>query len=144
MRYKMKKIFLIIMILISLLSAQIFRQSESGDFQRKIEYLQDGILLRFDLKQVERIDMEGKPLMWEYKEFWIPLNMKITDIQKVIAEKGYKLAIDEIEYLQGKSSLETSTYWKIATVKLWLDDRNIEYPIEATKNELQLIVNGVK
>jgi len=140
----MKKILMIIVVLTMCLSAQVFRQSESGSLQRKIEYLQDGILLRFDLKQVERIDMEGKPLMWEYKEFWIPLNMKITDIQKVIAEKGYKLAIDEIEYLQGKSSLETSTNWEIATIKLWLDDRNIEYPIEATKNELQLIVNGVK
>ena len=144
MRYKMKKIFLIIMILISLLSAQIFRQSESGDFQRKIEYLQDGILLRFDFKQVERINMEGKSLMWEYKEFWIPLNITIPDIQKVIAKKGYKLAIDEIEYLQGKNSLETSTNWEIATIKLWLDDRNIKYPIEVTKSKLQLIVNKVK
>jgi len=121
----------------------MFRQPESGIKQRKIEYLQGGILLRFDFKQVERINMESKSPMWRYKEFWVPLNMTISSIQKLIAEKGYKLAEDEIEYLQGKNSIETEIYWQAETIQFWLNDRGIKYPVNTIKEELQSIVKKI-
>ena len=95
----MKKILMVLVILTMFLSAQIFRHSESGIKQRKIEYTQGGVLLRFDFKQVERIDMDSKSLMWKYQEFWIPLDMELADIQKLIGEKGYKLTDDDIKTL---------------------------------------------
>ena len=142
----MKKILLMVLVLTVFASAQIFRPSESGTQQPKIEYLQDGILLRFDFVQTEQIDMDGgKSLMWKYQEFWIPLNMSISGIQKYIGEKGYKLAVDEIEYLQGKSSVETATYWEVPTIRLWLKDNGV--PMSETdgltKDELQLMVKGI-
>ncbi len=78
----------------------IFRQSESVTKQPKIEHLQGGILLRFDFMQTEQIDIDGdKSLIWKYNEFWIPLEMTISDIQDYIGEKGYELTTDDIEYL---------------------------------------------
>lgn len=138
----MKKIMIIILAMTMLVNAQVFRSAESGSKQRKIEYLQGGILLRFDFIQTERIDMDGKSLMWKYQEFWIPLNMAISGIQKYIGEKGYSLAVDEIEYLQGLNSLETETYWQIETIQFWLADRGVEYPADATKDELQSMVKS--
>jgi len=139
----MKKILVIILILTMIVNAQIFRQSGSGSKQRKIEYLQGGILLRFDFVQTEQVDMDGeKSLMWKYQEFWIPLKMTISEVQKTIAAKGYKLAADEIEYLQGKNSLETETYWQVETIQFWLADRGIKYPADAEKSELQSMVKG--
>ena len=42
-----------------------------------------------------------------------------------------------LEYLQGMNLFDTSTYWKIATVKMWLDDRGISYEDDWTGDELQ-------
>ena len=103
----MRKILIVLMVLTMFLGAQIFRHSESGIKQPKIEYTQGGILLRFDFVQTERIEMEGnKSLMWEYQEFWIPLNMTITDIQKLIGEKGYKLTGGDIKTLTAGRAIE--------------------------------------
>jgi len=138
----MKKIMIIILAMTMLVSAQVFRQSESGSQQRKIEYLQGGVLLRFDFVQTERIEIDGKTLMWKYNEFWIPLNMTISGVQKYIGDKGYSMAADETEYLQGLNSLETETYWQVETIQFWLNDRGVEYPADATKDELQSMVKS--
>ena len=62
-----------------------YRNSESNIKPKLVEYLQDGILLRFDIKKVQREDSE----MFEYKEFWFELNAQ--NIEEVVNEKGFKL-----------------------------------------------------
>ena|GEM_PF-1645265 len=111
----MKKILLVVLILTMFASAQIFRPSEGGTQQPKIEYLQGGILLRFDFRQIEQIDMDGnKSIMWKYQEFWIPLDMSEVEIQRVIGIKGYKLGTDDIKkltHLEGnQTSIDTARY----------------------------------
>ena len=111
----MKKILLMVLVLTVFASAQIFRPSEGGTQQPKIEYLQGGILLRFDFRQIEQIDMDGnKSIMWKYQEFWIPLDMSEVEIQRVIGIKGYKLGTDDIKkltHLEGnQTSIDTARY----------------------------------
>lgn len=62
-----------------------YRNSESNIKPKLVEYLQDGILLRFDIKKVQREDGE----MFEYKEFWFELDAQ--NIEEVVNEKGFKL-----------------------------------------------------
>ena len=62
-----------------------YRNSESNIKPKLVEYLQDGILLRFDIKKVQREDGE----IFEYKEFWFELNAQ--NIEEVVNEKGFKL-----------------------------------------------------
>lgn len=127
----MKKILMVLIVLTMFLSAQIFRHSESGIKQRKIEYTQGGVLLRFDFKQVERIDMDSKSLMWEYQEFWIPLDMELADIQKLIGEKGYKLTDDDIK---------TLVIGKVNLYGVEIDSVDIADMTEKDFNELWLLL----
>ena len=127
----MKKILMVLIVLTMFLSAQIFRHSESGIKQRKIEYTQGGVLLRFGFKQVERIDMDSKSLMWEYQEFWIPLDMELADIQKLIGEKGYKLTDDDIK---------TLVIGKVNLYGVEIDSVDIADMTEKDFNELWLLL----
>ena len=62
-----------------------YRNSESNIKPKLVEYLQDGILLRFDIKKVQKENGE----MFEYKEFWFELNAQ--NIEEVVNGKGFKL-----------------------------------------------------
>ena len=55
-----------------------YRNSESNIKPRLVEFLQDGVFLRFDIKKVQREDSE----MFEYKEFWFELNAQ--NIEEVV------------------------------------------------------------
>ena len=130
----MKKLTLILMISTMLFGEHIFRHSESGIHQPEIEYLQGGILYRYDYTQVEKTGIEGKTIVWKYKEYWLEKDVTSEEAVEIIGED---LSQDVLEYLQGMNLFDTSTYWKIATVKMWLDDRGISYEDDWTGDELQ-------
>ena len=62
-----------------------YRDSESNNSPLLVEKTQGGILIRFDIKKVAR----EETTMYKYKEFWFDL--KATDIEKVVNEKGFIL-----------------------------------------------------
>ena len=62
-----------------------YRNSESNNSPKLVEKTQGGILIRFDIEEVQR----EETTMFEYKEFWFDL--KATDIEKVVNEKGFIL-----------------------------------------------------
>ena len=65
-------VILCIMLVTGMLSAEyIYRSSESNTRFEEYEYLQGGILYRFDFRQVEIEGIEGETtLMWKYREIW--------------------------------------------------------------------------
>ena len=62
-----------------------YRNSESNNSPLLVEKTQGGILIRFDIEEVQR----EETTMFEYKEFWFDL--KATDIEEVVNEKGFIL-----------------------------------------------------
>ena len=58
-----------------------YRNSESNIKPKLVEYLQDGILLRFDIKKVQKENGE----MFEYFE------LNAQNIEEVVNGKGFKL-----------------------------------------------------
>ena len=62
-----------------------YRDSESNNSPLLVEKTQGGILIRFDIRGVQR----EEATMFEYKEFWFDL--KATDIEEVVNEKGFIL-----------------------------------------------------
>ena len=62
-----------------------YRDSESNNSPLLVEKTQGGILIRFDIEEVQR----EETTMFEYKEFWFDL--KATDIEEVVNEKGFIL-----------------------------------------------------
>ena len=67
------------------------RKSESNNSPLIVEYTQGGILMRFDIKEVEREDMEEVIKMYEYQEFWFSVNSTIDYIEKIVNEFKFKL-----------------------------------------------------
>ena len=65
-----------------------YRNSESNNSPKLVEKTQGGILIRFDIEEVQR----EETTMFEYKEFWFDL--KATDIEEVVNEKGFILTED--------------------------------------------------
>ena len=62
-----------------------YRNSESNNSPKLVEYTQGGILIRFDIKEAVKEDIT----FYQYKEFWFDL--KATDIEEVVNEKGFIL-----------------------------------------------------
>ena len=84
----MKKliILLTIFLVVTGLSAEyILRDSESNTKFNEFEYLQGGILYRFDFKQVDvpGIDKETTKI-WRYKEIWLPDTTDKTALNEII------------------------------------------------------------
>ena len=113
----MKKliVLMIMLFILSGLSADyILRTSESNTKFEEFEYLQGGILYRFDFKQVDVQGMDGEiTKMWRYKEILLP---KTTD----------KTALNEIIK---KEKIEVIA--KPTDIKIWKD--NIIKPVQILK-----------
>ena len=62
-----------------------YRNSESNNSPLLVEKTQGGILIRFDIEEAVKEDIT----FYQYKEFWFDL--KATDIEKVVNEKGFIL-----------------------------------------------------
>jgi len=71
-----------------------FRNSESTTSPQLVEYTQGGILIRFNIKPVER----EENIMYEYQEFWFDTNA--TDIEKVVNAEGFELTDEYIKLLK--------------------------------------------
>jgi len=74
----MKKITLLILLLItvSLFAGYKYRLSESAIEPQEIEYLQGGILVRWD------VQMDST--MYKYKEMWLPENTSEVEVYEYI------------------------------------------------------------
>ncbi len=99
----MKKLMitLVIIILAMSLSAEyILRNAESGTKFEEFEYLQGGILFRFDFKQVDVPGIEGEiTKIWRYKEIWLPDTTDKTALNEIIKDEkiGDKAKSDNLE-----------------------------------------------
>ena len=71
-----------------------YRDSESNNSPLLVEKTQGGILIRFDIKEAVKEDIT----FYQYKEFWFDL--KATDIEKVVNEKGFILTEEYKELLK--------------------------------------------
>jgi hypothetical protein len=68
----------------------ILRNSESNIKPELVVYLQDGILVHFNIQKVERTDMnEEVSTVFQYKEFWFDLEE--TNIEAIVSKNGFKL-----------------------------------------------------
>ena len=65
-----------------------YRNSESNNSPLLVEKTQGGILIRFDIEEAVKEDIT----FYQYKEFWFDL--KATDIEEVVNEKGFILTED--------------------------------------------------
>jgi len=63
----------------------IFRNSESNNSPLLVEKTQGGMLIRFDIKEVQR----EETTMFAYKEFWFDL--ATPNIEQVVTEHGFEL-----------------------------------------------------
>ena len=99
----MKKLMitLVIIILAMSISAEyILRNAESGTKFEEFEYLQGGILFRFDFKQVDVPGIEGEiTKIWRYKEIWLPDTTDKTALNEIIKDEkiGDKAKSDNLE-----------------------------------------------
>jgi len=92
----MKKLMitLVIIILAMSLSAEyILRNAESGTKFEEFEYLQGGILFRFDFKQVDVPGIEGEiTKIWKYKEICLPKTTDKTALNEIIKKEKIEAA----------------------------------------------------
>jgi len=70
------------------MKVHIFRKSESSRAPKLVEYLQNGILIRFNIQEVMRDDV----LVMEYDEFWFDL--KEPNIEDIVNDGGFALSND--------------------------------------------------
>ena len=91
-------VILYIMLVTGMLSAEyIIRDSESNTRFSEYEYLQGGILYRFDFRQVE---IEGETtMMWKYREIWLPEEVTKKELEEIILKEhiGKKAKSDNLE-----------------------------------------------
>lgn len=69
----------------------ILRKAESNISPKLVEYLQSGIIIRFDIKEAIRLNDE-KTTVFEYKEFWFDIGT--NNIEEVVKANGYLLTSD--------------------------------------------------
>jgi hypothetical protein len=75
------------------------RNSESNIKPKLVEYLQDGILIRFDIKQEERTDMNDEiSTLFKYKEFWF--DKEDQNIEARVSENGFEFTDDYKQLLK--------------------------------------------
>ena len=92
----MKKliILLTIFLVVTGLSAEyILRDSESNTKFEEFEYLQGGILYRFDFKQVDVQGIDGETTkIWKYKEICLPKTTDKTALNEIIKKEKIEAA----------------------------------------------------
>lgn len=70
------------------------RNSESTDSPQLVEYLQNGVLVRFNIQQETRDETPR----YIYDEFWF--DASATNIEKVVNEKGFVLTDEHKKLLK--------------------------------------------
>lgn len=75
------------------MKAHKFRNSESNTMPKLVEFLQNGILIRFNINSEPRTDIEGQSSnIFVYQEFWFDL--EAADIEEVVNSYGYQLSAE--------------------------------------------------
>ena len=101
-------ILMCLILIITCLSAEyIIRDSESNTKFGEYEYLQGGILYRFDFKQVEIITERDTAFMWRYKEIWLPESINKEQMERII----------KTEKIEKKAMSGNLEIWKKNTIK---------------------------
>lgn len=69
------------------------RKSESNIPQKIVEYLQAGILIRFNEEKFEVTEFEGsdKNKIFRCDEFWFSLDSTIEEIKIILKNEGFEL-----------------------------------------------------
>ena len=76
------------------------RKAESTLSPKLVEYLQGGILIRFNIKKTTRKNEDGsKNQFFEYDEFWF--DPKTANIADVVKANGFVLTKKHIQLLKG-------------------------------------------
>jgi hypothetical protein len=73
------------------------RKSESTRSPLLVEYTQGGILMRFNIQEVMRMDIEYPSVIFTYDEFWFDINE--PDIEVIVADNGFLLTAEYKEEL---------------------------------------------
>lgn len=105
----MKKLIILILLamFVTSLHGYIIRDSESNTKFGEYEYLQGGILYRFDFKQVEIITERYTTSMWRYKEIWLPESINKEQMERII----------KTEKIENKAMSGNLEIWKKNTIK---------------------------
>jgi len=57
------------------------RKSESNIKQPAFEYLQEGILIRYNFEETTREGIDGEPQrMWKYDELWVRKEIRVEEL----------------------------------------------------------------
>lgn len=65
------------------------RQSESKDYPQQLEHLQEGILVRVDVKEKTTEPNNETETHYVYQEFWFPEGSSLDYIREVVVGLGY-------------------------------------------------------
>lgn len=106
-------VILCIMLVTGMLSAEyIYRPSESNTRFGEYEYLQGGILYRFDFRQVEIEEFDGETtMMWKYQEIWLSEEVTKKELEEIILKEkiGKKAKADNLETFKNNTIKPTQT-----------------------------------
>ena len=69
------------------------RNSESNNSPELVKFTQGGILIRFNITEVTRDEVQ----MYEYKEFWVELNE--SNIETIVTNEGFELTNEHKQLL---------------------------------------------
>lgn len=70
------------------------RKSNSVEYPSLVEYLQAGILIRFNVsKVIPETDEELES--HDYDEFWFPENASIEEIEAALQDEGFELSEEQ-------------------------------------------------
>lgn len=84
------------------------------------------------------IKIEGKIKQYlNSRKYRDEFQMIMDRLEWVIANN-----LDALEYYDGYNPIETATEWRIKYIRNWLKDYNVDYPEEATRDELLIIVEN--
>jgi len=74
------------------------RKSNSAEYPNLLEYLQAGILIRFNItKVIPKTDEELES--YNYDEFWFPENASVEEIESALQDEGFELSGEQMELI---------------------------------------------
>lgn len=87
------------------------RKAESTIKQPGFEYLQNGLLCRYNMQQAERTDDNGTTLMWEYDELFISKDIREEEVPELLEKvvlpivEQLQLTYDEVEITESQKDI---------------------------------------
>jgi hypothetical protein len=117
------------------------RNSSSTEYPKLLEYLQAGILVRFNITETIS-DEDDEMTYYLYDEFWFPETATAQELETFLAGEGHDF---NDEYKNGcvvvQPELPNQT-WLNAEIAQWLNNRGVATPSSWTKARLLEEVNN--